>query len=254
MLGPVIAFAIMAAVPGGYDVLFVASFAIAIVGLAAILALVPARLPADPVRADGTPVSPGAVAALLKDPAYGRLAAAGSLLGLATISDAFVFLMVQQRIDMPATAFPLLYVATSLFTALGAAPCGYVADRVGRTRVWLGGHGVLLLLYALLSMPAEVPSVPLGIAVVAMLGAYYAATDGVLAATAAAGLPGRVTGSGLSILATAVNVSRLTSSVIFGWTWMMAGPAAATLIFAGLLAAALVAAAWLLATPDVSHV
>jgi hypothetical protein len=104
-------------------------------------------------------------------------------------------------------------------------------------------------------MPDVVSSLPLGIAVVAMLGAYYAATDGVLAATAAARLPGQLTGSGLSILATAVNVSRLTSSVIFGWTWMMAGPGVATLIFAGLLAASLVAAAWLLAqNRDASHV
>ena len=42
-------------------------------------------------------------------------------LGLATISDSFVFLILQQQMGIPVTAFPLLYVGTSLSTAVFAA-------------------------------------------------------------------------------------------------------------------------------------
>src|SRR5439155_1489761 len=56
MLGPVLAFAILAVMPGGFDVLFVASFGVAIVGVGAIVLFVPAAVPDERAIA-GTPVS-----------------------------------------------------------------------------------------------------------------------------------------------------------------------------------------------------
>ena len=54
-----------------------------------------------------------------------------------------------------------------------------------------------------------------------LLGAYYAATDGVLMAMGSAHVPEALRGSGLSLLGTAVSVARLFASVLFGalWTW-----------------------------------
>jgi MFS family permease len=144
------------------------------------------------------------------------------LLGLATISDSLVFLILQRRMDIPVTAFPLLYVGTSLATALFSAPLGRLADRVGRMPSFIGGYLLLAVVYLMLLMPAKHMIFPLVIAVV-LFGIYYAATDGVLAAMAAAVLPQRHSGSGLAVLATASNLSRLGASIIFGVLWSFAG-------------------------------
>jgi hypothetical protein len=69
------------------------------------------------------------------------------------------------------------------------------------------------------------PSGGIGMACVtlALLGGYYAATDGVLTALAAGVLPAQHRGSGLALLATSTNVARLLASIIFGWMWTMYG-------------------------------
>jgi len=161
---------------------------------------------------------------------------AGFLLGLPTMSDGFIFLSLQNRLQVGVTAFPLFYVATSLFTALFSVPSGRLADRFGRTRVLLAGYGILASIYLMLLSPVASPA--LAVIPLALLGAYYAATDGVLTAMAAAVLPQSVSGTGLSVLATATNVSRLAASVLFGLLWSSAGIATATTIyFAGLAVA-----------------
>ena len=51
------------------------------------------------------------------------------------------------------------------------------------------------------------------------LGAYYAATDGVLSAMASAVLPRADRGSGLGLLATGTSLGRFGASLMFGWIW-----------------------------------
>jgi hypothetical protein len=71
------------------------------------------------------------------------------------------------------------------------------------------------------------------IACLALLGGYYAATDGVLAAVAAGTLPRDLYGSGLALLATGTNVGRLLSSLLFGLLWSSLGQDAAVAFFTG---------------------
>ena len=78
---------------------------------------------------------------------------AGSALGLATISDGFLYLVLQRRLDFSTGLFPLLYVVTSLFYFVLAVPLGRLADRIGRGRVFVGGYALLLVVYALLLLP-----------------------------------------------------------------------------------------------------
>ena len=77
---------------------------------------------------------------------------------------------------------------------------------------------------------------------IVLLGAYYAATEGVLTAMAAAVLPRTHSGSGLAVLATAVNISRLVASIVFGWLWTVGGIEPATQIALVALVAAIVSA------------
>ena len=57
-----------------------------------------------------------------------------ALLGLATVGDGFVFLVLQDRDDLPAVAFPLLAVGTSL--AFVSWPCRWAGWPTG----WAAGR------------------------------------------------------------------------------------------------------------------
>jgi MFS family permease len=143
----------------------------------------------------------------------------GSALSAGTISDGLVFIVLQRRVRFEASYLPLLYVASALVYMLLAVPVGRLADRVGRARVLVAGYALLAGLYALLLVaPAGWPTV---IGCVALLGACYASTDGVLMALASPTLPAEVRTSGLAVLTTCTTVARLLASVLFGavWTW-----------------------------------
>ncbi len=126
MLGPLLAFGILALAPLAFTSVFLVSFCVAIAGLGVIVLLVPKqreRAGAKP------PLSLRDVAPLLLVPRYRALVIAASLLGLATISDAFLYLALQRHLDLAPAAFPLLFVGTSLAFMLLAVPVGRLADR-----------------------------------------------------------------------------------------------------------------------------
>ncbi len=134
-----------------------------------------------------------------------------------------------------------------------AIPVGRLADRVGRGRVFLAGYIPLLAAYALLLLPgfgsAEIPIY------LALLGLYYAATDGVLMALASTTLPAALRGSGLALLVTATSLGRLLASVVFGtiWTWQDLETALAAFAV-GLVVALVLAATALRLSPEVATV
>ncbi len=245
MLGPLVAFVILAIVPGAFDSVFVTSFCAAVIGLGVLVLFVdnPARQAAVPpaAAAAGPGMPPRAVAGLLAVPRVRALVVAGAVLALATVSDGFVYLTVQRRASLQVGFFPLLAVGVALVYMLLAAPVGRLADRVGRGLVLLGGHLLLLVVYATLLAGAS------GVVVVAvtlgLLGAYYAATDGVLAALASAVLPAHARSSGLALVASGTALARLAGSVLFGAVWAVWGLQGAVAGFlAGQLAAIAVAA------------
>ncbi len=274
MLGPVLAFALLAIMPHRFDVVFVVSFGVATIGLGAITLLVPAVAPGDqptsaasdalkqagqlrvrcprcptPQLQCGKSVSFRSAMHLLGEARFRGLVVTGVILGLATISESFIFLILQRRFDVGLSAFPLLYVATSLFTAAFSIPCGRLADGLGRTHVLLGGYGVLAAVYGVLLLPASGGLFVITAAVL-LLGAFYAATDGVLTAMAAAALPLNHSGTGLAVLATATNLARLTASVLFGLLWARAGIGQATVCYLLALAVAMVSAFFVLNRPS----
>lgn len=249
MLGPLVAFALLASMPSRFDVLFAVSFAVALAGLGVILVCVePAPVDSERDR----PSRPWRAALnAATAPQFRRILIAGFLLSVATVSDGFIFLSLQRQLQIGATAFPLFYVGTSLLTALFAVPMGRLADRAGRTQVLLGGHVLLATLYLALLRPSIGPAFAL--ATIALLGAYYAASDGVLTAAAAGVLPKDVAGSGLSFLATTTNVARLIASVLFGLLWQQTSIRTATMVFFVALASATVASAFVLRpTPELT--
>jgi len=239
-LGPVVAFAVLAAAPGAYDAVFVVSLAVALVGLA-ILGLFAEDRRARPERAVAGASARARLGAVLAGRRFLALVSAGALLGLATASDALIYLLLQGRGTVPAMLFPLLFVGTATVYLILALPAGHLADRWGRHRVFLAGQGLVLGIYGLL-LAAEL-SVAGIVACVALLGAYYAATDGVLAALAGSVLQKEHLTTGLAILGTTTALSRLFASSLFGALWSWRGPTEALVLFGlGLLFAAVLAA------------
>ena len=219
-IGPLIAFALLFALPNAFDAVFVVSFCFALVGLGILGLFV--RDAKDVPGATAQPRSKLALRdamALLADPRFRRLVIVGSGLGLLTMSDAFVYLVLQRRLGFGISFFPLLYVVTAIIYMVLAIPFGRLADRFGRGRVFVTGYVVLAVVYGSLLLPAVGPIqvfVSLG-----LLGAYYAMTDGVLTALASGMLAPEVRGSGLGILGTATSLMRLVASVLFGLIWTL---------------------------------
>ncbi len=185
-----------------------------------------------------TVVSIRAAARLVRAPRFSTLLLVGAVLGLATMSDGFLYLTLQRRLDFRVGFFPLLYVATALVYMLLALPAGRLADRFGRGRVFVGGYALLLLVYTALLLPS-VGTAEVGVYVV-LLGAYYAATDGVLMALASAVLPEDLRSSGLALLTTATSLARLVASILFGLLWTWQGVEIAVWVFMGGLVTAMV--------------
>ena len=248
MLGPLVALALLSAAPDAYDLVFVASFAIAVVGLGVLWLFV--RSARGLVLDRGAPLRAGRAArALLATRGIVGLTCAGTLLSLATVSDGFLYLVLQQRTGLNPGLFPLLYVGTAGCFLLLALPAGVLADRVGRRATFLAGHGVLALAY-LTVLPAEASVTDIAVCIL-LLGGYYALTDGVLMALASAMLPADVRGTGLALLTTMTSLGRLAASVAFGAAWAGYGPTQALIGFVVALAGATgVAAVALRGSPE----
>jgi len=251
MIGPLLAFGLLALVPDGYDAVFVVSLCAAVIGLGVIILFVqnPPSAVAAAVPAERPPLSLAAAARLVRVPGVGVLLLVGTVLSLVTISDSFLYLTLQRRVAFDPKLLPLLFVATATIFMLTAVPVGRLADRVGRARVFLAGHALLLVVYLSLLLPGGAGGWLQVVLALVLLGLYYAATDGVLMALAGAALPQEVRASGMALLTTGTSLARLAGSILFGviWTWRGVG-AAVALSTTGLVAALLVAGFALRAT------
>ncbi|WP_203991999.1 MFS transporter [Sphaerisporangium rufum] len=243
LAGPLVAFGVLAAAAGAFDAVFVVSFCVAAAGVLVLVLFVREHAGTAARRA---PVRLRDAAALLRDRGYRRVLLGTAPLGLATISDAFLYLMVQRGHDLPANALPLLPVGVAAAYLLAAVPFGRLADRVGRGRVVIGGYAALLACYLLLLVPAG-PAGPAAVAAVLVLrGLSYAATDGVVSALAGPLLPEERRASGLAVVQTGQALGTMAASWAFGLLWTAAGPRAAVQVMAAALCAALAIAVPLL--------
>ena len=241
-LGPLAAFGLLLANPNRYDTVFVASFCIATFAVVMLALLVRDRAETTVDRENS--VSVGAALRLLLLPRFRRVCIAAVLLGVAALSDSFVYLLLQQRLDISAEYFPLLPLGTTAAYLLLAIPFGQFADRVGRVRVFVGGHVALLCAYLMLFGP--VGGVALLLPTLALHGLFYAASDGVLMAAVGPMLPARLRASGMALIQTVQSLAMLASSVLFGAAWDRWGPHPALALAVASLAAAILAAVWIL--------
>ncbi|MEO6309301.1 MAG: MFS transporter [Leifsonia sp.] len=231
-LGPLLAFVILFFIPDGYSTIFVMSLAFAVLGVVILGLVVPnRRLRAERATAEH-PREPFRWRNLT-DPRLRRLLLAAALLGVLTIGDGFIYLVLQSRDSFAAAWFPLLYVGTNAAFLLFAIPLGRLADRFGRARIFVLGHLALLAAYICAAIPAT--GIGLTLACLILLGAFYAATDGILAALAAESTPAASRASGIAAAQTVVALARLVASTGFGLLWFAIGRESAMLVVAAAL-------------------
>ncbi|MFF8428182.1 MFS transporter [Streptomyces sp. NPDC016566] len=225
LLGPLVAFLILRATVDGYDAVFTVSFCVAVFGVLVLVLFVPGgRRETEAGEDDARPTLRAAVG-LLGRRDLRRITVCALLLGLATVSDSFVYLLLQRRLGVPDRWFALLPLGTAAAFLLLAVPLGRLADRVGRWAVFLAGHGALLVAYALLLTSWHGAALPY--LVLALHGGFYAATDGVLMAAASQGVPEALRSSGLAVVQTGQALARFACSLLFGAAWTVWGDRAA---------------------------
>ncbi|GIH07719.1 MFS transporter [Rhizocola hellebori] len=214
--GPLVALGIlMLAGAQRYDAVFVASFCIAAFGVVVLVLFV--RDDRASLLSPSRPVSPRLALGLLRRAPIRRLLAVACLFGLSTIGDGFVYLLLQRREGLNLGWFPLLAVGTSLGYLVLAYPMGSLADRLGRRPVLLIGLLSLLSVYLVLLSPMR--GVAIVVAVLACLGLFYAATDGVLMALAGPLLPESLRATGLALVQSSQALAYFVSSILFGLAW-----------------------------------
>lgn len=249
MIGPFVSLGVLALAPRAFGTVFALSACIALIGVGMIGLLV--KNPPAPPPTVPRPRLRAGLAVMLRDRRLRALLGAATLLGLATASDAFLYLVLQRRVGFNPGLFPLLYVGTAGVFLLLAIPAGRLADRLGRGRAFCAGYGLLLAAYMTLLVPAD--GWITVVLCVALLGAYYAATDGILMALVAAIVPAETRASGMALVTTAISLTKVASSVAFGVMWSAWGIGAAVAVFAIALAGALTVAMLLLARTGAKH-
>jgi MFS family permease len=259
-IGPLLAFWILTVVPNGFHSVFVISLAFAVIGVA-ILALVvpdvrPRRQTMDPgssksrsdrAKAPKTP-APKVSLRLLATPAMAKLLSAAGLLGLLSIGETYVFFELQARDNLALKYYTLMVVGMNLAYILLAIPLGRLADRVGRWKVFIGGYCALVLAYV--AAGGALSGTAITLLSLVLLGAYYAATDGVLAAMAGRAVQTSVRASGIATAQTVLAAASFFSSLGFALLWVGIGRGHALLVAAAVLAVVIPVAAVLLRGVD----
>ena len=101
MIGPLVTFALLAIVPGAFDTVFVVSFCFALLGVGVLALFVrnPQAEPEPEAQRSEPPASLRSAFGLLGRRQFAVLLVIGAVLSLVTISDGFIYLSLQERLD-----------------------------------------------------------------------------------------------------------------------------------------------------------
>jgi len=251
LLGPLIAFFIFWQADGAFDAIFMISALVAAIGVATIWLFAeekPQRAPAK--HAHDTPRIRDQWRDVVSSKGVLGIAGGVAMLGVVTVGDAFIYLLMQRTNNFDARYFPLLFVGTAIVYLALAMPLGRLADRVGTRAVFLGGNIVMVALYLVLAFS----SLGLGSALLCLglLGAYYAATDGVVPAMVSQLVGPQVRASGISFITVIIAVSRMISGVAFATLFASFGRTTAMVVLAIAMSAAVLFSFRLLPSRPVS--
>ena len=157
-------------------------------------------------------------------PVFKRYLAVVALFTLGNSSNMFLLLRARE-LGVSEARVPLLWAAVSLVAMLFSTPLSALSDRVGRTRLLVGGYSAYALFYLGFGMLTS-GGVWL-FALFAFYGLFMAATEGVEKALVADIAPAERRGTAFGWFNLIAGLLLLPASVAFGWVYQAASPLAA---------------------------
>ena len=238
VLGPGIAFLVLAASPGAYRTVFWLSV---IPGLIAVLVIAlfirERRTPRRARAADSRPAegdaqgAPGDLTHLLRKAVRRAKTLRGPLLNYVLIAGLFslgnssdVFLILRaQNLGVVAALIPIMYLVYNLLYSGLAIPAGMLADRLGRRRVAVVGYLLFAAAYAVMAVVGSAAGAWLGFLV---YGVYMAVADGNGRALLAQMSPSDRRATAFGAYHGVVGLAALPASIAAGLLWDHVSPAA----------------------------
>lgn len=234
LIGPVVAFALLSRRPGRYDMVWVASAAIAVISVLIFMLLVepPVNLPEDVLATRRATPGIGELTRAALSPQLRRIWLVAFLAGTAMIGDSFVLLVLRQRFDISGSMFPLLLSGASVAYLTLAFPIGALADRRNPNVVLLAGLMLLPLIYGVLL--AHMGRAVTLVLVLVLVGSSTAALDGVLVVVTTRVVGPEFRAGALAVVAVGMAAGRWFGTASFGFVWSTRGRSTA-LVWAALL-------------------
>ena len=158
----------------------------------------------------------------LLDARFRAVTLAGSVLTLARFGEAFLVLRAR-NLGMPLALTPLVLVVMNVVYGFSAYPAGRLADLLDRRGVLTAGFGVLVLADLLLGLAH---GLIVGVIGIALFGLHMGLTQGVLSALVSDVAPQEARGTAFGVFHLTSGLSLLLASLLAGFTWHKAGPAA----------------------------
>ncbi|MBI4052871.1 MAG: MFS transporter [Candidatus Diapherotrites archaeon] len=216
IIGPLLAFAILAVFSGNFRLVFLLSFIPAVVALVAIFVLV--REPAAKnAKASEEKVLAG------EGTGYRRFFLASCVFAAGNMSLAFLLIRIQE-LGMPIAFVPLAYLAFNIAYALFTVPLGRLADRFGRKNGLSVSFALFAVSFALLAISNEI-----WIAVVLLLlyGIATAGTETIQRTIASELVPKEKRTGAIATYQGITGLLLLPASIIAGVLWGAFGAQAA---------------------------
>jgi len=253
VLGPGIAFLVLAASPGAYRTVFWLSVIPGVIAVLVIVLFIREGRAPRKVRAAEPLPNGDDTARAASDPTHRMQKLArrvetlrGPLLNYVLITGLFsvgnssdVFLILRaQNLGVVAALIPVMYLVYNLVYSGLSIPAGLLADRLGRRRVAVVGYLIFALAYAVMALVGSAAGAWCGFLV---YGVYMAVSDGNGRALLAQMSPSDRRATAFGAYHGVVGLAALPASVIAGLLWDHVSPAAPFWVGAagGIIAAAL---------------
>jgi MFS family permease len=231
--GPLLAVALMALLAN--DIRAVFWFAVIPAVLAVLLLVLGVREPARPPAAGGArpPIRWAQLGGLGRG--FWAVVGVGSVLTLARFSEAFLVLKAQDT-GLALALVPLVMVVMNVAYAVAAYPAGVLSDRAGRDGVLRVGVALLVAADLVLALATGPWMLAFG---VVLWGLHMGLTQGLLSTMVAEATGPEIKGTAFGIFNLITGVMLLVASLLAGWLWQVAGPAATFLAGAAFTTVAL---------------
>jgi MFS family permease len=169
--------------------------------------------------------------------AFWSVVAAGAVLTLARMSEAFAILRAED-LGLALGLSPMILVVMNIVSSAVTYPVGVLSDRIGRKRLLALGFGALIAAHLTLAAAAGLAAVFLG---AALWGLHLALSQGLLSALVADTAPAELRGTAFGLFNLASGAALLAASLAAGALWETIGPEATFLAAAAFAALGLMA-------------